>query len=498
MSLETLVKQWLSWDRDSATRKTIEELWRDQNTEKLQQLLCTRMEFGTAGIRGRMGAGFSQMNSLTIIQTAQGLCAYLKSSFAAEELSSKGVVIGFDGRHGSKDFARYSANVFLNAGIRTCLFRQVVPTPFVPFSIRHYGCLAGVMVTASHNPKEDNGYKVYWSNGAQIVSPHDKNISKAIMENLAPLESSWETAPGAIDPFDEIWTQYFATLEAEYKPLASGYPVNLTYTAMHGVGCPFTVKALETAGVPRNCIHVVKAQADPDPEFSTVVFPNPEEGAGTLTLAMETAAATDSLYILANDPDADRLAVAEKQKDGSWRVFNGNEIGALLGWWIVFHARRCGETLDNCYLISSTVSSMILRSISQKEGMHFEETLTGFKWMGSLAENIQKTSSARVLMAFEEAIGYMCGTRVFDKDGVTAAAIVADMISYIMKEEHGKRLSEKLIEVFQMYGFHFTCNSYVIAKDPSLVKEMFKAIATMNNGAYPTEVAGSQPCKGNV
>ncbi|RNF18949.1 putative phosphomannomutase-like protein [Trypanosoma conorhini] len=490
MSLEESVQQWLLWDKDPQTRGVIEKLQREGRKDELQRLLGARMEFGTAGLRSKVGAGNSQMNSLTIIQTAQGLSTYLRSTFTVDELASKGVVIGFDGRYGSKRFAELSANVFLNAGIRTRLFGQVVPTPFVPFSIRLFGCVAGVMVTASHNPKEDNGYKVYWSNGAQIIPPHDKNISRAIMDNLAPLDSSWETAAGATDPFQEVWSQYFATLKSEYKPLAADHPVNFTYTALHGVGCPFTVKALETVGVPHHCVSVVKAQATPDPEFPTVKFPNPEEGAGTLTLAMETAAASGSRYILANDPDADRLAVAERQSDGSWRVFTGNEVGALLGWWTIFRARRFGESLQDCYFVFSIVSSMILRSIATKEGMRHAETLTGFKWMGSLAESLQRESSARVLLAFEEAIGYMWGTRVFDKDGVTAAAVMADMASFVEKEEK-KSLSEKLLDIFKEYGFHFTCSSYVIARDPARIREMFEAMAKMKDGAYPDKVAGA-------
>ncbi|EAN97088.1 phosphomannomutase-like protein, putative [Trypanosoma cruzi] len=491
MSVEKLVQEWISWDRDPETRGVIEKLWKDGDTRELQILLGNRMEFGTAGLRSKMGAGNSQMNCLTIIQTAQGLSAYLRATFTQEKLSSGGVVIGYDGRYGSKRFAELSANVFTNAGINTRLFGQVVPTPFVPFAIRLFGCVAGVVVTASHNPKEYNGYKVYWSNGAQIISPHDKNISKFILENLTPLGSSWEAAAGVSDPFQEVWDQYFATLKAEYKPLAANYPVKVTYTALHGVGCPFTMKSLETVGVPRHCISVVRAQAEPDPEFPTVKFPNPEEGAGTLTLSMETAAEAGSNYILANDPDADRLAVAERKQDGTWRIFSGNELGALLGWWTVFRIRRLGEPLENCYFIFSIVSSMILRSIAKKEGMHYAETLTGFKWMGSLAESLQRESSARVVLAFEEAIGYMFGTRVFDKDGVTAAAVVADMIAFLEKEEK-KRLSEKLLEIFKQYGFHFTCNSYVIARDPARVSEMFGAITKMQNGSYPKEVAGAR------
>lgn len=490
-SLESLVKQWVAWDRDEKSRSYIQKLWDEKKTDELQRLLGTRMEFGTAGLRAAMGPGNSQMNSLTIVQTAQGLLKYLKAQFSADDLRQRGIVIGFDGRYHSDEFARITAAVMKNGGVHTYCFKNVVPTPFVSFSILHYRCVAGVMVTASHNPKMDNGYKVYWDNAAQIIPPHDAGISAAIMESLEPLESSWEPYNGDVSPDEEIFNLYFKSLRETYTTMGKGGKQKFVYTAMHGVGAKFALHSLEhIANVPKENILVVREQEKPDPEFSTVEFPNPEEGKNSLDLSIRLGSAQGANVILANDPDADRLAVAERLPDGTWRLFNGNEIGALLGWWAVFHAKRRGDDLANCVLLSSTVSSCILGTIAKKEGMQFIDTLTGFKWMGSVEHELLAKKKGKPLFAFEEAIGFNWGTRVFDKDGVSAAAVMADMANYVAMNEN-MSLVQKLDDVYKTYGYHFSSNSYVICHDAAKKTEMFDYIKTKNNGTYPTTVAGA-------
>lgn len=493
-TISTLVDQWLAWDRNEETRKEIQDLRDAKNEAKLQTLLGVRMAFGTAGLRARMGAGNSQMNHLTVIQTAQGLAAYMRAQFSAEVLAAQGIVLGFDGRHHSQEFAQLTAAVMKANHIKVYLYDCVVPTPYVPFAIRHFKCVSGVMVTASHNPKWDNGYKVYWNNGAQIVSPHDKGIADAILANLEPQPSSWEFSNGDVNPIDEIHKAYMSSLREQYTPLAHTNgkrpELHFTYSAMHGVGFRFTRESVALCGVPADCFHSVQEQESPDPEFPTVEFPNPEEGKSSLELSFKTATRTNSQVILANDPDADRLAVAERQPEGlPWRVFNGNEIGTLLGWWAVHHAKLRGDDLDKCYLLSSTVSSPILGSIAKKEGLHFQDTLTGFKWMGGLASQLEQDGSKRVLLAFEEAIGFMWGNRVYDKDGVTAAGVCADMARYLWETE-GCTLSEKLTQLYKMYGYHFSYNSYVVAPDPVKMLAALKNIATMENGGYPSALGG--------
>lgn len=491
-SLDTLVEQWLKWDKNPETRSQIEKLSKEKNTEELNRLLGTRMEFGTAGLRAKMGAGNSQMNSLTIIQTAQGLLKYLKEKFSAADLSQRGIVIGFDGRYHSDEFARLTAAVMKEGKVRTYCFKNVVPTPFVSFSILHYQCVAGVMVTASHNPKNDNGYKVYWDNAAQIVPPHDSGISAAILQSLEPLESSWVEYAGDSSPDEEICKLYFDSLSSTYTPLGLGGDRRFVYSAMHGVGAKFTLHGLKNIAQvkPENML-VVKEQEHPDPAFPTVEFPNPEEGKNSLDLSIRLGTAQQGHVILANDPDADRLAVAERQEDNTWRLFNGNEIGALLGWWAIFHAKHRGDDLSNCVLISSTVSSQVLHTMADKEGMRFYDTLTGFKWMGSLSEQLVKNQTGKPIFAFEEAIGFNWGTQVYDKDGVSAATVMADLANYLMKHEK-MSLSQKLNDIFKTYGYHFSSNSYVISHKKEAIMEMFNYIKTKHNGTYPETIAGAR------
>ncbi|KAM7010268.1 phosphopentomutase [Tautogolabrus adspersus] len=496
--LDRAVRQWLQYDKNPKTVSMVQELVKEGAVEALKKCFSSRMEFGTAGLRAPMGPGISCMNDLTIIQTTQGFCHYLEESF--ENLKERGVVIGYDARAhppsggNSKRFASLAAAVFISRGVPVHLFSDIVPTPFVPFTVSHLGLCAGIMVTASHNPKQDNGYKVYWENGAQIVSPHDKGIAKAIEENLEPWPESWNTeealkSPLLKDPYQDIHTQYFKTIQnhCHNRDINKSSEVKIVHTSVHGVGHTFVQSAFKAFDLPAP--YAVEEQKDPDPEFPTVKYPNPEEGEGVLTLSFALAEKEGATVVLANDPDADRLAIAEKQESGRWRLFSGNELGALLGWWMF----RCWKqqnsdaaAVKNLYMLSSTVSSKILRAIAVKEGFHFEETLTGFKWMGNRARDLLDQGKT-VLFAFEEAIGYMCCPSVLDKDGVSAAAIAGEMISYLATKSTS--LSQQLTAIYEEYGYHITKNSYFICHDQNVIHSLFERIRNYNGqkDSYPTE-----------
>uniref|UniRef100_A0A2R5LLS1 Putative phosphoglucomutase/phosphomannomutase n=1 Tax=Ornithodoros turicata TaxID=34597 RepID=A0A2R5LLS1_9ACAR len=482
------VSEWLRWDKNPKTRDEIQNLQNNGSKEKLQQLMLDRLTFGTAGLRGVMGAGYAAMNDLVIIQTSQGLAKYLLS--VSPDCTRKGVVISYDGRYNSHRFARLTAVAFIQCNIPVYLFSKITPTPFVPFSVLRLGCAAGVMVTASHNPKNDNGYKVYWDNGAQIIPPHDTGIQKSIEQNLEPWEQAWDvelTVNSSLckDPLGDISKQYYAAMDRHIydKAQAEECGVTFTFTSMHGVGHSYVVKAFETCGFKKYV--PVREQMDPDPEFPTVQFPNPEEGKSSLDLSFLTANNANSRIILANDPDADRLAVAEKQPSGEWKVFTGNEIGGLLGWWLWHCLRKKspGVSAKDVYMIASTVSSKILKAIAAKEGFNFEETLTGFKWMANKAIELIKQGKT-VLLAFEEAIGYMCGTDVLDKDGVTAAMHVAQMVAYL--ETRSLTLTDQLRNIYREYGYHVCCSSYYICHHQPTIKKMFHRLRNCGGaGKYP-------------
>ena len=416
--------------------------------QKIRKLLGSRLEFGTAGLRGPMGIGSSCMNDLVVLQSTQGVCAYLESVFGSEA-KSRGVCVGFDHRSAagcsSKNFAMQVSKVFLSKGFTVWLFRDFVATPLVPWCLEQRGCCAGVMITASHNPAADNGYKLYWSNGAQIIPPHDAKVAALIEEHLEPWTEMRQDEvlghPSCKDPAAEgVIENYFHRLPSLKCENSSTEMLPVVYTAMHGVGCPFVQKAFDAFGHGRDSLRLVAAQCEPDPNFPTVAFPNPEEGQGALQLAFKEADSANCNLVIANDPDADRLAVAERNCS-EWHVFTGNELGTLLGHWAFRCWRQRKEQeltevpldVSKVCIVASAVSSKFLKRLAEKEGFRFVETLTGFKWMGSRSAEL-RAEGFEVIFAFEEAIGFCVGDMVKDKDGIAAAAVFVDMVKTLRKE----------------------------------------------------------------
>ncbi|ETM51443.1 hypothetical protein L914_04716 [Phytophthora nicotianae] len=489
-------QQWAEWDVNAGTKAQVEQLVAAKDVARIRELFGSRVAFGTAGLRAVMGPGPAAMNDLVVIQASQGICKYLTQQFG-DRAKSMGVALGYDHRQhetlSSKRFAELTAAVCLHYGFKVYLYEGFVATPLVPFCIEQKGCAAGVMVTASHNPKADNGYKVYWSNGSQIIPPHDEGIASEIMTNLAPwrlyddsLEDLKKAFPALIEnPREELTARYFERARASlcrFPEANANTPLKIAYTAMHGVGHAFTSRSFAAFGhkeyVP------VQAQLLPDPEFPTVAFPNPEEGKGALQLAMETAEANGARLILANDPDADRLAVAERDPSSKsgWRIFTGNEIGVLLGYWELEQYLRLNPNCDRkqLYFIASTVSSKMLRAVANAEGLNFEETLTGFKWMGNKTAELRDAGKT-VLFSFEEAIGFCVGDLVKDKDGVVAAAVFAEMAVQL---EATKKMTvgQHLNALYERYGHFVTQNHYVKCYDPVKIRAIFERLR--NNGKY--------------
>lgn len=487
--LNDKIQEWLDWDKNETTREEIETLVQQQNFQLLHKLLCNRMTFGTAGLRAQMGAGFSRMNELTIIQTAQGFSKYMLE--ATPDAKQKGVIIGYDARHNSKRFAELTTCVLLQQGIPVFLFSQICPTPFVAYGVLRKGCSWGVMVTASHNPKQDNGFKVYYSNGAQIISPHDKAISKCIMENLEPKITSRQSdilkrSMILQDPYADVFQSYYeCLLKLSFdRCLNTHTSITFTYTAMHGVGYPFFTHALTLFGF-KACVPVLE-QVEPDPEFPTVEYPNPEEGKSALNLAISTANHKNSTIILANDPDADRLAVAVKKPDGDWHTLTGNELGSLIGWWLIKKYKE-GKNGDgsNGHCLASTVSSKILKAMCSVEGLGYQETLTGFKYMGNEACDLM-AKGRDVVFAFEEAIGYMCGSTVIDKDGISASVVVAELAAW--SEQQQLTLLTLLLQIHHTYGYHTSLDSYYICSDKDKIHNIFQRIRQLGGAGYPEHI----------
>lgn len=424
-----LAKEWMALDQDPETRAEIQALLDSQDVDQLELLMSPRIGFGTAGLRGCMEAGFGRMNSLTVIQTSQGLAAYLLNNVI--DANKKSVVIGRDHRHNSAKFIDLAAAAFTSMGIEV-IYLGMVHTPLVPFTVKTMGATAGVMITASHNTAKDNGLKVYWSNACQIIPPHDAGIAAAIQRNLDPL--SWDRDARKTSQLVE--NNNGKALEEYYKSVQKlvgtlDHSLNAAvFTTMHGVGGHYLTKVIERLIQKPSMPNIesplipVPEQVNPDPDFPTVKFPNPEE-AGALNMAMKRADKLGIRSVIALDPDGDRFAAAEKLANDTWHQFTGNEMGVLLASYIlevqVPRARSVGNHKPLA-MLNSTVSSRMLREMSEFHGFRHVETLTGFKWLGNTAQELER-DGYWVPYAFEEAIGYMFTEVGHDKDGVAAAAL---------------------------------------------------------------------------
>ncbi|KAJ8102231.1 hypothetical protein POJ06DRAFT_79826 [Lipomyces tetrasporus] len=480
-SINELAEDWLSLDQNPDTRKEIEDLIAGSNVAELERRLRKRIQFGTAGLRAKLQAGFSRMNDLTVLQASQGLAVYV--AHTVPDALERGIVIGHDHRHHSCDFARLTACAFITKGFKVHYFDRLVHTPLVPFGVQTLGAACGVMITASHNPGPDNGYKVYWSNGCQIIPPHDIGIAASIEQNLAPWV--WDKdlvniSPLVNRPLECVADQYYKVL----GNLVEGTPFNpamrFMYTPMHGVGLPYAIRAAALIGAkPHVNMFTVAEQANPDPDFPTVQFPNPEEH-GALDLAMKTSDGLGISLVLASDPDADRFSAAVKGADGKWMQLTGNELGILFAYFIF----QTELDKSRIAMLNSTASSQILRSFADIEGFYYEETLTGFKWLGNRALELEK-QGYKVPFAFEEAIGYMFHG-LHDKDGIGAMLMFIKLLCWIEETISGSSMTRAqgiilcLEEIYSKYGYFEDKNSYYVSLDPAVTASVFQSIRTMN------------------
>jgi len=488
-ALGELAQEWLRIDKDPETHAEIEQLLLSEDHHELGKRVGKRITFGTAGLRARMEAGFSRMNSVTVIQASQGLAEYLISLDPYNR--EKGVVIGRDGRHNSEKFAKLTASTFLKKGFKVYYLRTV-HTPLVPYAISHHGAAVGVMVTASHNPPQDNGYKVYLGNGCQIVSPHDKGIADKIDANLEP--ETWEIEhinyenPLVIDGFKVIGGKYLQAVKhktwiAQVPELQKRHSrsIKFTYTPMHGVGWYYFRAVLEIMKLDRD-MHVVRCQAHRNADFPTVKFPNPEEK-GALDEAIKTADTFGDDLILANDPDADRFAAAQRV-DGVWKQFTGNQMGVLLASFVWdMHSRTGPAQRDieqpTAMFVSAVSSRMLFKMaenwpLSNDDKITVEETLTGFKWLGNRAQTWEQETGGKALFAYEEAIGYMIPQVVYDKDGVAAASLFLAACYYWQQEDMTPW--DRLQELYEAYGFFEDANTYLITPSPAVTEQVFAQI----------------------
>ena len=469
-ALRNRVIGWIDDDPDPAARAELAQLLDAGADGELADRFAGELEFGTAGLRGPLRAGPNGMNRAVVRRAAAGLVAYLAASEGP-------VVIGYDARHGSLDFARDTACVVAGAGRRALLLPRPLPTPVLAFAIRHLGAVAGVMVTASHNPPQDNGYKVYLGDGAQIVPPADAEIAAHIRGVVSiggiPLAKLDDPHVTVLD--DGPVAAYLDAVTA----LATGpRDLRTVYTPLHGVGREVALAAVDRAGFPPPT--VVAEQGDPDPDFPTLPFPNPEEP-GALDLALAEARRVGADLVLANDPDADRLGVAvpDPSRDGGWRALRGDEIGALLATQVL-----ATTTGADRLLVTTIVSSTLLRRIAASAGVRYAETLTGFKWI------VRGTSGAaddRFVFGYEEALGFSIGTAVRDKDGISALLAVAALAA--LEKSRGRTLQDTLDDLAREHGVHAT-DQWPVTLTGAAGKTRIGEVMSRLRGAPPAALAG--------
>ncbi|KAF8841010.1 hypothetical protein BDN67DRAFT_950632 [Paxillus ammoniavirescens] len=490
--LEHLVKEWLRLDPNGETRREVEGLWDRQDIDELEKRMRTRIEFGTAGLRGRMEAGWARMNDLIIIQASQGLCAYVLKHVA--NAASRGIVIGHDHRHNSKKWARLTAAVFTSHNVRVYSLRGLVHTPLVPFSMKRLNAACGVMVTASHNPKDDNGFKVYWENAVQIINPHDMGIAQAILDNLEPgINDNFDVyaSPLCLDRTDEMKESYFALINAMANPKSrvALSPVKFVNTSMHGVSDVFASEVFRRANFEPYI--AVEEQRVPDPDFPTVPFPNPEEK-GALERAILTAMQSGADYVLAQDPDADRFSAAERGTDKSFTIFTGDQLGSLFASRVLDTYKASGKPLDKLAMVASTVSSKMIEAMAHSEGFKFVDCLTGFKFIGNTALELER-AGYEVPFGYEEAIGFMFGSEIRDKDGIAATLMFAELATELRRQ--GLTVREYLTGLYQKYGYFETRNNYFICSDPVKVDRIFarlrsfERVSHASKQQYPASIA---------
>jgi len=448
-------RAWAAEDPDERTRLRLEQIIAEVEDGGDPGDLADRfdgtLEFGTAGLRGALGPGPNRMNRVVVLRAAAGLAAYLRDTGAP---ARSNVVIGYDARYDSDVFARDTAEVMTGAGFRALTMPRPLPTPMLAFAIREFACVAGVMVTASHNPPEDNGYKVYLGDGSQIVPPADTGIAELISA-VGPVADIPRGGPGKVLD-EEIADRYYDIVAG----LAADGPrdLEIVYTPLHGVGGASVLQVLETAGFATP--HVVPQQEEPDPDFPTVAFPNPEEP-GAMDLAMALASERRADIVVANDPDADRCAAAVLGQHG-WRMLRGDEVGALLGAHLLRSARRG-------VFATTIVSSSLLGKMARAAGQEYAETLTGFKWIGRVPG---------LAFGYEEALGYCCDPEhVRDKDGVSALVLLCELAASAKAE--GRTLDDLLDDLALEHGLHATDHVSVRVAD---VAEIAAAMSRLRAG----------------
>ncbi|MDY0904937.1 phospho-sugar mutase [Pedobacter sp. CFBP9032] len=447
-STQATINQWLGGNYDENTKAEIQALVDQNATTDLIDSFYKSLEFGTGGLRGIMGAGSNRINKYTIGTATQGLANYLNNKYPGEKIS---VAIAHDSRNNSDYFAKITADVFSANGIYVYFFEELRPTPELSFAVRHFGCKSGVMLTASHNPKEYNGYKAYGADGGQFTSPDDKLVIDEVNKISSIDEVKFDRVEANIEligeAVDKLYLDGITALSISPEAIKRQHDLKIVYSPIHGTGITLVPKALEQFGFTN--VTLVEEQSKPDGNFPTVVYPNPEEK-DALTLAMNKAKEIDADLVLATDPDADRVGIAVKDNNGEWVLLNGNQTGSLLINYLLTAWQEAGKLDGNQFIVKTIVTSNLIEEIAKKKDVTYYNTLTGFKYIGQVMTELE--GKKYFIGGGEESYGYLIGDLVRDKDAVVSAAFISEMTAYY--KDKGASLYNALLDMYVEYGLY--------------------------------------------
>ncbi|MFM8361585.1 MAG: phospho-sugar mutase [Haliscomenobacter sp.] len=480
------IQTWLEGNYDAETKQVIRALIDAHNETELTDAFYKDLEFGTGGLRGVIGVGSNKMNRYTVGAATQGLANYLNTQFPGQEIK---VAIAHDSRNMSPEFARIAADIFSANGIQVFLFKALRPTPELSFAIRYLGCQSGVVITASHNPREYNGYKAYWTDGSQVVAPHDANIVKEVNAIHSVDEIRFQGDPSKISFIgEEIDAEFLKTIVANsINPdvIRRQSDLKIVYTPIHGTGITLVPKALESVGF-RN-VHIVEEQATPDGNFPTVVYPNPEEQEA-MTMAMQKAKAIGADLVIATDPDSDRVGSAVKNKAGEWQLLNGNQMASLIVYYLLQAWEAAGKLQGSEFVAKTIVTSNVIDAICEAYHVPCYNTLTGFKYIAQVIRELE--GKMKFIGGGEESYGYMIGDAVRDKDAVASCAMIAEITAYA--KDKGQTLFDFLTEMYMKHGFYYEGLVSLTKKGKSGAEEIQQMMRDLR-GNLPASVAGSAP-----
>jgi phosphoglucomutase len=466
------------------TKQEIQKLISAGNETELADAFYKDLEFGTGGLRGTMGVGSNRMNKYTVGMATQGLANYLKQCFPGEQLK---VAIAHDSRNKSDYFAAITADVFSANGIKVYFFKELRPTPELSFAIRHLGCHSGVVVTASHNPKEYNGYKAYWNDGAQLIAPHDKNVIKEVEKIKSVDEVKFERIEANVEligeEIDNIYIDHILSLSISKDAIQRQKDLKIVFTPIHGTGITLVPKVLEKMGFTN--VNVVQEQATPNGNFPTVIYPNPEEKEA-MSLAMQQAEKLDADLVLATDPDSDRVGIAVKNHHGKFQLMNGNQTGSLLIYYMLRAWKDAGKVTGKEYVVKTIVTTDLIDKMAESFGVECFNTLTGFKYIAGIMRELEGKKT--FIAGGEESYGYLVGDFVRDKDAITSCAMIAELVAYA--KDKGVSLFDMLMEVYMQYGFYYETLVSLTKKGMTGAEEIKQMMADLRSNP-PKTINGS-------